>query len=237
VGDRAARRTDRPPLGAGPPRSLAFYLHETKVRGLHQEWGYGSVVAYATCELGLKRRSARDYVAVGEALADLPLSDAAFCDGRLNWSKLRLVARIASAETEAERVEKAEALSFEEFEREIAGLQKGDRPRKDKLGLPAVRFTVTVRIDAVTFAEWERLKEKLALESGEPATDSNLFQRFTRIMLTDPEGAESRAADTPRAEIVIGRCSKGCCTEVKTEGGPIPLDDLSAEMICSPATR
>ena len=36
-------------------RAIAFYLHETKARGLHQEWGYGSVVAYATAELGLKR--------------------------------------------------------------------------------------------------------------------------------------------------------------------------------------
>jgi len=52
-------------------------------------------------ELGLKRRSARDYVSVGEALIELPLADAAFCEGRLNWSKLRLLARIASAETEA----------------------------------------------------------------------------------------------------------------------------------------
>ena len=41
-------------------RAIAFYLHETKTRGLHQEWGYGSVVAYATSELGLKSRSARD---------------------------------------------------------------------------------------------------------------------------------------------------------------------------------
>lgn len=215
-------------------RALAFYLHEMQSRGLHQSTGHSSAVHYAAARLGLHRRTARDLVSVGTALSALPLCDDAFCDGRLVWSKLRLLARIATPETEADWLEKALALTAEDLDREIAGLAKGDRARKEKLGVPKVRFTITANVDAVTQNEWDRVKEKLAAESGETVTDADLVRRFTRVALADGfslSDAERRAAEKPRAELVVSRCCDCHGVELNSSEGPIVLDDLTAEMI------
>ena len=69
-------------------RALAFYLAEMKRRGLHQALGHPSVVCYATRELSMSRRTARELVQVGEALAELEAIDRAFGDGEVTWSNL-----------------------------------------------------------------------------------------------------------------------------------------------------
>jgi len=221
--DRANRLAD-----AGK-RALAFYLYDMQQRGLHQETGHQSAVQYAVDRLAMKRETARDLLAAGRLLAELALSDAAFCEGRIGWSKLRLLAKIATPETEREWIAKAEALTFEWLDRAIAGLSKGDRPREDKLGLPIPKFGVNLRVDAPTHAEWETVKEKLSQEAGEALTDVEAFQRLTGDFLA---GRIAQDPGAPRTALVVSRCE--CCKDasLSSPDGQIPLDDLTAEMIC-----
>src|SRR5688572_25296049 len=109
-------------------RALAFYLYEMQTRRHYQETGHESAVHYAVARLGMKRRSARELVIAGRLLSELSKSDEAFCEGRITWSQLRLLANVATPETELEWIAKAEALTYLELERAIAGLAKGDRP-------------------------------------------------------------------------------------------------------------
>lgn len=215
-------------------RALAFYLHEMQSRGLHQSTGHASAVHYAEARLGISRRSARDLVSVGAALRDLPQCDAAFCDGRLDWTRLRMLARIATRETESEWVEKALALSCADLERAIAGLAKGERPRRDKLGVPQVRFTLSAAVDAVTHAEWESAKGRIEAETGAAVSDADLVRHLLRAARADGFSlaeTEKRAAAAPRSEIVLHRCPECRATAIRTADGPLPLDALTAEMI------
>lgn len=49
--------------------------------------------------------TAREWLRIGHALTDLPLTDAAFASGELSYSKIRAVTRLAEPESEAEIVE------------------------------------------------------------------------------------------------------------------------------------
>ena len=208
-------------------RALAFYLYEMQTRRLYQETGHQSAVHYAVARLGMKRRSARDLVVAGRLLSNLSKSDEAFCEGRITWSQLRLLANVATPETEAEWIAKAEALTYVELERAVAGLAKGDRPRADKLGLPAATFQIGAKVDAAVYAAWERAKELYTEWTGETVTDADLIPRLTKILLAG--GVEPNA---PSAVLTLTRCTKGCCTSLATADGPLLLEDLTAEMIC-----
>jgi hypothetical protein len=74
---------------------LAIQLHDMQERGVHQIFGYSSAEHFAQKMLGMKRRQARDLVAVGKALDKLPQIDEAFCEGRIVWTKVRSLCRIA----------------------------------------------------------------------------------------------------------------------------------------------
>src|SRR5262245_39416893 len=204
-------------------RALAFYLHEMQARGFHQETGHQSAVRYAVDRLGIPLSTAKDLLAAGRVLSELPGCDEAFCSGRIGWSKLRLLARIAVPETEKEWIAKAEALTFEDLQRAMAGLAKGDRPRKDKLGLPKVKFSLMLRLDALTYAEIARLREETGAE-----TDEEFIRRLVRAAVAH---SDADAAGHPHTTLVT-HCPHGCGTTVSTSDGPVPLDDVTAAMAC-----
>ena len=79
---------------------FAFYLHDMQARGLHQQAGHQSAARYAVDRLSLPLSTAKDLIATGRVLSELPGCNAAFQDGRVGWAKLRLLARIATPETE-----------------------------------------------------------------------------------------------------------------------------------------
>jgi len=183
-----------------------------QARGVHQETGHSSAVHYAAAREGLSRREARDLVAVGAALDELPAIDAAFRDGRLLWTKLRTHVRVATLETEAEWLEKALTMTCAELERAVAGVKKGDRPRDGRLAIPKARYTITAKVDGALYAEWERAKEKLAAEAWETLGDADLLTQFARFVLADEfsfAGAEARLSGRPAARVVVHRC-EGC---------------------------
>ena len=86
-------------------RRLAFYLADMDARGISQLLGFPTATAYAVKRLEMGRRHAQELIAAGRALEELPKTDEAFCDGRLNWSRVRLLTKIAVPETEAAWVE------------------------------------------------------------------------------------------------------------------------------------
>jgi hypothetical protein len=81
-------------------RGLAYYLADMPERGQFIPLGYESAVHYACMRLGMSASHARDLVLVGRALERLLDVDAAFAAGRINWSKARLLGRVATVETQ-----------------------------------------------------------------------------------------------------------------------------------------
>ncbi|WP_081438846.1 HNH endonuclease [Pseudofrankia asymbiotica] len=70
-------------------------------RGGWSGLGMGSCAHWLAWRCGLSVRTAQDHMAVGHALAELPAVRAAFAAGRLSYSKVRAVARVADADTES----------------------------------------------------------------------------------------------------------------------------------------
>ena len=148
-------------------RRLAFYLADMDSRGISQLLGFPTATAYAVKRLEMGRRHAQELIAAGRALEELPKTDEAFCDGRLNWSRVRLLTKIAVPETEAAWVERAVALSWAQFKREVLTSEKGRPPRKGRKGLPPVKIGVAAKLDRLDYEKWELAKRKLADELGE----------------------------------------------------------------------
>ena len=119
----------------GLHRVTAFYLHEIDERGLHQIAGYRSAVQYAVQRHGMSRREARDLLAAGRALQELPEIDGAFAEGRLCWSKVRELVKVATPQHEQRWLAKADELSIEELALEVKLARPGEPPRDRELRL------------------------------------------------------------------------------------------------------
>ena len=148
----------------------AVCLSEMEERGVCQLLGYSSVQHFASKKSDMSRRQARDLIAVGKALGELPQIDEAFCEGRISWTKARILCRIAVPETEKAWLATALDLSCDALERRTAGSEKGRPPREDGKGLPIPKFTVKVKLDALHYEVLEQARKKVQALAGEPET-------------------------------------------------------------------
>ncbi len=81
-------------------RVVAFYLQDVDARGLHQLVGYRTTAQFASRRFQMSGREARNLLAAGKALQDLTIIDDPFADGRLCWSKVRELIKVATPEHE-----------------------------------------------------------------------------------------------------------------------------------------
>ena len=75
---------------------------------------------------GLAPNAAREHVRVARALTDLPAIAGAFATGRLSYSKVRAVTRVADADTEADLLEVALAGTAAHVEKIVRGWRRAD---------------------------------------------------------------------------------------------------------------
>ena len=215
-------------------RRLAFYLADMDARGISQLLGFPTATAYAVKRLEMGRRHAQELIAAGRALEELPKTDEAFCDGRLNWSRVRLLTKIAVPETEAAWVERAVALSWAQFKREVLTSEKGRPPREGRKGLPQVKIGVAARLDRLDYEKWELAKRKLADELGELVTDADLMRAAAELLLgTRQDGTVKgrERVDDSLYRIVVDRCSDCQGTYLQTLEGPAELPKPTLEAI------
>jgi hypothetical protein len=90
-------------LSAGECRWLLFVAEYDRREGW-KEWGCRTCAAWLSWKCGLDTRSAQEKLRVGRALAAFPLIRTEFAAGRLSYSKVRALTRVATAESEADLV-------------------------------------------------------------------------------------------------------------------------------------
>jgi len=216
-------------------RMRAFYLVELDERRLYQKAGCSSAVQYAERKFGVQRRTARELLAVGRELLELPLVDQAFRDGDVNWSKARLLTRICVPETQAAWLEKARELGATEFAREVALSGKGRLPREDGRGLPRVKFKIQARVSAEVHELWEASFQKFADESGQGAKEEDVLRRLCELYLSTDAGGAPEGRPTRNESLyhlVVDVSASGEAT-LRTDDGPVPLEKSVVErMAC-----
>ncbi len=98
---------------------FVLLIAELDRREAWKEWGCRSMAHWLSWKCALSLTAAREHVRVGRALESLPLITAAFGDGRLSYSKVRALVRVAKPEREAELIQFAETATASQLERTV----------------------------------------------------------------------------------------------------------------------
>ena len=109
-------------LAAAECRWLLFVAEYDRREGWAQ-WGCWSCAMWLGWKCGIARRSAQEKVRVARALAELPLITEEFSRGRLSYSQVRALTRVAEPATEAGLVEIARNGTVAQLERLVRGMR------------------------------------------------------------------------------------------------------------------
>lgn len=90
------------------------------------EVGVTSCAHWLAWQCGMSPGAAREHVRVARALGSLPVTADAFATGRLSYSKVRAITRVADAGTEIELVELARHATASQVERVVRAWRRSD---------------------------------------------------------------------------------------------------------------
>ena len=96
------------------------------------QWGVRSCAHWLSWACSVAPGAAREYVRVASALTGLPLLAQALCAGRLSYSKVRAVTRVADRVPEATLLEQALVHTAAQLERVVRGYRKVDGTGRDQ---------------------------------------------------------------------------------------------------------
>jgi hypothetical protein len=103
---------------------LMVVLAEWDRRSGYEVGGCASPEEWLGFHCGLARVAASERVRAARVLVDLPVTMAALADGRLSWSKVRALTRVASAENEAALVDMAAQATAAGLEHIVRGFKR-----------------------------------------------------------------------------------------------------------------
>ena len=204
---------------------LCVLLAELHAKKLYQELGCASTVQYAEVKLGMEARQARELLAIGRRLPELPVLAATFAQGQLSWTKVREVRKVATSETDRAWTEVALRSDSRSLERMVVASNPGDAPPREHAPLPGparVRLVFEVEV-----ADAERLRQAFRLqrrqgEHGPETSDGELLAALAdHFIATQPaEGAANDAPSPERFRVVLQQCPDCKVTHVGRAGQP-----------------
>ena len=181
---RARRvREDEPPdarlqkhiRSAGPVRRVLAALCEEFVR--RKAWeplGFARLGDYGRERLGRSAHTLRDLGRVSRKLGPLPLLERTLVTGVLSWTKVRLLARVATPEDERAWIAYARTVTASALSREVRAVETGSLegggglPETDEDGSPVEqREWVVVRCAPEVNARWWSVRQRARLVAGE----------------------------------------------------------------------
>jgi hypothetical protein len=208
-------------LDAATHRLLALIRRFDEAGGWADQ-GALSCAHWLSWRIGLELGAAREHVRVARALADLPLVDDALRQGRISYSKVRALTRVATPDTEASLLEMARASTASQLERICRGYRTamrnaaGERPedeadhrwvRERETGPGLVRFDVQLRPDEAAVV---RRALEAAMQRAWQATDvpagtrtAALHRADALVAVAEQYLAGGPAASVPPVEVVV----------------------------------
>jgi Domain of unknown function (DUF222)/HNH endonuclease len=162
-------------------------------------WQVRSCAHWLSWRCGMDLRTAREHVRVARAMADLPRVTSSFAAGRLSYSKVRALTRVATPRTEDDLVEAALHAPAAQVERLVRGLhtaQDSEAALDAGPGRRATRPGVQWRwADDGSLVVWGRLA---------PADGARLLAGLTRLEHQRTRTTDSVGVATERADAADG---------------------------------
>jgi len=170
--------------------------------------GFARLGDYAGERAGMSARQLQELAAVDRALARLPALEAAFLAGRLSWSKVRDLCRVATPQDEVVWLEAALRLTARALEREVRAVDRRalgalEPAAVDEDGYAADedRAAVVLHVSGVARAKWWRARQ--------------LAQRVAGERLSHAECAEAVAAEVLSAIALEGELAAPAVARVR----------------------
>ena len=113
---------------AGRRVRVALLIAEFDRREAYLSWECRSTSYWLNWHCGLSLGAGRERVRVARAIEDLPLVQAVFAAGRLTYSKVRAITRVASRRTERSFLDLGLAATAAQLERICSAYRRVDRP-------------------------------------------------------------------------------------------------------------
>ncbi len=189
---RAEERLARLASAFGPLRrvlaALAARLVATKA---HERLGYARLGDYARERPGLSARQLQELARVHRALLGLPALEHALVSNELPWSKVRLVARVATVQDEDARIARARTLPTRRLEEEIRS-QGGNDPQADTEDAPPEKW-VELRCTPAVREKWSLTRELAERVAGQCLRDAEALELavaevFSTLSIDPPFG-------------------------------------------------
>ena len=193
--------------------------------------GMATFTEYAERVVGLTPRQTDDRLRVAMALEGLPRASAALAEGRIHFTAVRELARVASPDTETEWLAVAEGKTVGEIEKLVAGRRVGDRPG-DAPRDEARRHKIVLEVSAETYALYREAQATMRHGTDARLTEEDGPLLMARTVLGGP-------TDPGRAsyQIHVTRC-EACGTMTQDgRGQAVVVEPAIAELAECDAQR
>jgi hypothetical protein len=154
----------------------------------HVYFGYASFGEYIERLFGQSRRATEEKLRVAGALEELPELAEGLRSGRLNWSAVRELSRVAVRETEREWIAAVRGMTAREVEQMVSGRAPGDRPT-DRPRPDFLRHVLRLEVGAETLATFREAIRVLQKRSNHRLDDDAALLLMAREVLGGPSDA------------------------------------------------
>ena len=166
----------------------------------HARLGYGSFAEYIGRLFGYSPRQTQERLRVAEALEDLPLTAQELRAGKISFSAVRELTRVAKPETEAEWLRAARDKTVREVEELVSGQHPGALPG-DLADSRAKRHVLRFDVSAEVLATFREAMIKIRRDAGESLDDdAALLLLHATCSGPEPEPLKTLLSETKGAQ-------------------------------------
>ena len=205
----------------------------------HARLGYGSFAEYCERLFGYNPRLTREKLRVAEALEALPETAKQLRTGKISFSAVRELSRVAIPETETEWLKSAAGKTVREVEDLVSGQRPGALPG-DVPDAGAKRHVLRFEVSAEVLATFREAMSKIRRDAGESLDDDCALLLLARQVLGEARLEANRDVgdlDHGRASYQIAlticeKCRRGR-QQARGEFVDVPADVVA--MVCCDA--
>lgn len=222
----------------------------------------GDLARWLAFRFGLSTREAREYLRVSEALPELPSIRAAFGRGELSFSKVRVLTRVATPESEESLLELASALTTSQLERALRAFRRirNEEARESheleyldyhwaedgslylRTRLAAEDGTLLVRaLEACRERVRERKREERQQEDAGPSSEPARSPQVEALVeVAERALARSEGAEAERPRLVVhvdaAALTQASAGRSELEDGPLIAPETARRLGCDAET-